>query len=985
MVLMANLLRRFPIKVALGALLFYGLTLSRGVTVGSLSLTSKIAGWDWQPMADHPLFWLLTLPLRLLPVGWMPSSLNLFYAVCGAVTLGILVRSLELLPWHRPLSSLEFWPGRLPLLLAVASCGLEFNFWQEAVAATDEMLDMLLLAASVWFLLQYRADKSKRRWLDASVIVWGLGMADNWAMLLALPLFIAGVVWLHGFCFFVRSRIEPSKMGGADWLQWIHFLRVGFLLRLAALGLVGFSVYAALPLANGLLPGSPWNLHQAWSHSLGETKDLLRGIHRQFRIPNPAMSGVVVLFYLVPLMALLVWFGNDAAETKTRRDRMISLIFRGLRAIPLLICIWLAFDPSLGPRRLLARQINVTLPLLSFDYLNALAIGFIAGDLLLMLQPRDRVRPHTHVKRRRTFKGLLVKCLQQAATPVLTALLVVVVLGLGARNLPAITLANSQPLAQFGELELASLPPGGGIVVGDFPEKLEVFQAAQAKHKDKTDWLAVDTKALPAPEYRERLKRLHVGDWLVSTDAHQLSPAEMLQLMDNLAQSNRIFYIHPSFGYFFETFYQQPVGLAYELKYLPAGAINPPPLTAETIAQNERVWDNLTPEIGLLQHVGTPKDSSPVTFIQKHLYLETVDSGQVLLLREWYSMALDDWGVQLQRNGLLPAARRRFIQALELNTNNWVARLNLYCNANLQSGTNMSLAGVGNLENTLVNPQTRMWLMSHLGPMDEPDCCYILGKIYQQAGLQKLALQQFGRAHALVPKSLTPEFALAELYARSRMSDQAMTTINHLRGEINKLPDNTSLHVQFALLEAGVWLSQTNLNCAVNVLQNAVEQHPDAAGTLLGRISQAYFTFGDFTNAGQIVTRLLEREPDNIPALLIQSGVLLQTRRAELAIPVLNHVLSLTNSPQAKLNRADAYVQTTNYAAAKSDYLELERSLPNPYWAQYGLAHLAELQKDTNQAIHYLNLCLTNTRSNTLQWRIIRERLDSLQSTKIGR
>jgi tetratricopeptide (TPR) repeat protein len=163
-----------------------------------------------------------------------------------------------------------------------------------------------------------------------------------------------------------------------------------------------------------------------------------------------------------------------------------------------------------------------------------------------------------------------------------------------------------------------------------------------------------------------------------------------------------------------------------------------------------------------------------------------------------------------------------------------------------------------------------------------------------------------------------------------------------------------------------------------------VQQHPDDAVTL-NRISAAYFTYGDFTNAGQIVTRLLEREPDNIPALLIQSGVLLQTRRADLAIPVLNHVLSLTNSPQAKLIRADAYVQIRNYAAAKSDYLDAESSLPNGFSAEYGLARIAGLQHDTNQEVHYLELCLTNTRPDPILWRKIREQLDSLQPSKSGR
>src|SRR6187399_1187516 len=96
-------IRRFPVQVALGALVLFVLTLSWGVTINSLPMTAKIAGWDWQPMTARPLFWLLTLPLRVLPTGWIPIALNLFSAVCAAAVIGILARSIELLRWRRPL------------------------------------------------------------------------------------------------------------------------------------------------------------------------------------------------------------------------------------------------------------------------------------------------------------------------------------------------------------------------------------------------------------------------------------------------------------------------------------------------------------------------------------------------------------------------------------------------------------------------------------------------------------------------------------------------------------------------------------------------------------------------------------------------------------------------------------------------------------------------------------------------------------------
>jgi tetratricopeptide (TPR) repeat protein len=935
---MANLFRRIPLPVMLGTLVLYGLTVSHGVTLNSLALTAKVAGWDWQPMSSHPLFWLLTLPLRLLPAGWLAVALNLFSALCGAVTLGILARSLELLPWFRPVTLLNGWSARLPLLLALAMCGLEFSFWQDATAATGEMLDLLLLATAVWCLLEYRADKDAR-WLNGAAIVWGVGMAENWVMLFTLPLFVAALVWLLKFRFF----------------------NLRFILSMAGLGLAGFSIYALLPMANGLWPGSPWSLHSAWAASWKETQDLLVSIYQGFFLSHRMITVAVLLFFLIPPLAFLVRFGDDDTKNKSPLDQMLVWFFRGVRTGILLFCVWLAFDAIFGPRRLLARQLNVALPLLTFDYLNALCVGFLAGNLLLIQRGEGS-------RRRRTFGRQMAQWLERAPVPLLTALLAVVVLGLGARNLPAILLVNRQPLTQFGELALDSLPPGGGIVVSDVPEILEVFQAAQARWRDKQDWLPLDTESLATPEYRARLERLRAGNWLVSTNRHDLMPGEMLQLMNRLAETNRIFYLHPSFGYFFELFYQQPAGSVFEMKRFLTNSINPPILTAETITQNEKIWDDFEPRIESLQRSAAPAESPLVKSAGKIFRLETVVPNQLGLLKEWYSLVLDGWGVDLQRNGRLPAAERRFSQAAELNTNNWVAKINLYCNTNLQAGNKMTLANAADFASQIGSVKKLELLIGRLGPLDDPGFCFLLGNVYQESGLPRQAMQQFSRAHDLVPDALAPQFALARLAARYRMPDRAMELINHLRDVAKNMPANAGMDVQLALLEAGVWLSQTNLTRAAGVLQTVVQQHPEDALTL-NRVSQAYFAFGDYTNAEQLVTRLLDREPDNVAALMIQSQILLQTTRANLAIPVLNHILSLTNLPDAKLNRAMAYIQIQDYAAARSDCLELENSLSNCYLAEYRLAQIAGLQHDTNQAVHYLQLCLTNAPPQTPLWR----------------
>ena len=770
---------RFPVQVALGALLIYGLTLCHGVSLNSLPLAAKIAGWDWIPMVGQPVLWLLTLPFRLLPGAWSPTGLNLFSALAGAATLGLLARSVELLPG---IQTLQDWRSRLPLLLAAAVCGLELSFWQDATAATGEMPALLLLAAAIWCGLEHLATK-RLRWLRAAAFFWGLGLAENWAMQITLPLFAVAMAWM------LKKKVLQPKI----------------LLTLAGCGLAGFSAYALLPLANGLQPGSPWRFAAAWGHSIRDSKNLLAGIYGQFWVMNRMTAMTVTLFFLLPGLAVLLCFKNENPKNQSKLNRAIIWIFRGVRAGLLAFCLWLAFDPTFGPRQLMAREANLPLPLLTFDYLNALGIGFLTGNLLLIFQPRDKLR------RRRNFSQNLVIRLERAALPVLTAVFVLVVLGLTARNLPAVTLSNRQPLTQFGDQLLRSLPPGGGIVVSDFPDKLAVLQASLAQHRDKSGWLPLDIAALPLPEYREHWKWLHGVSLPAATNGSALTPDDMLAVMRGLMQSNRVFYVHPSFGYFFEWFYQQPAGLVFEMQTIPADTYSAPKLTAEIIAQNEKVWDEFTPEIDALRQTGETRASSLVRTVEKKLFLERGVPNQIKLLREWYSLSLNTWGVQLQRNARLPEAQRRFEQALGLNANNWAARMNLFSNTNLQSGTAMSLSGVGTLTGQIGRLDYLKSIMSRWGPLDEPNACYLLGYGYDQSRLRRQAMQQFNRAHELAPEVLAPEFALAEIYSRCRLTNLAAATLKHLHEEIDPLPDATNGAVQLALLEAHIRSVQTNV------------------------------------------------------------------------------------------------------------------------------------------------------------------------------
>ena len=125
---------------------FIWLTLNRWVSLLNLAAVAKISGWTWQPELSNPLSFLVTYPFRWLPAAQIPLALNVFSAVCAALTLGLLARSVALLPHDRTdaqrrrersdFSFLTIGSAWLPPVLAVAVCGLQLTFWEHATNFT---------------------------------------------------------------------------------------------------------------------------------------------------------------------------------------------------------------------------------------------------------------------------------------------------------------------------------------------------------------------------------------------------------------------------------------------------------------------------------------------------------------------------------------------------------------------------------------------------------------------------------------------------------------------------------------------------------------------------------------------------------------------------------------------------------------------------------------------------------------------------------
>lgn len=930
---MLTQMRRLPLYIALAAFVLYIGTMGSGLTQNGLPLASKLAGWDGTPMIDQPVLWLLTLPLRVLPAAWMPLALKLLAAVLAAAILGLLTRTVQLLPWDHPWTTASRFACALPALTACVLCGLEFSFWHEATSNCGELLDLLLLATALWLLLEYDVRRNSR-WLDAATIVWGVGMAQNWVMLVSLPLFVAGVIWLERLRFFRRE----------------------FVLRLAALGLAGFSVYIVLPTVNGLMPHSPLTFTQAWIISLHQTKSVLLFLCEFWRLHRLLTAGVAICF-LVPTLPLLVHMRDEGTQNKSGADRFQFWIYRSLRLGLLLACVWLALDSVPGARSMVHKELGVWLPMVTYDYLNALGAAFLMGNLLLISQTvvKDEYR-----RSRSKIPW------QRVAPPIATAGLVVIAIGLSCRNAPAIVHLNFHSLELFGDVAVNSLPADRGVVLSDDPEKLMVFQAALARQQNARDWLAVDTRMLPTVQYRARLEQRQPAGWLTDKTRHELNPVEMLRLLEQVAHTNRMFYLHPSYGYFFEGFYLEPAGPIYELKLRGKEPLDIPPLPDAAIKANEQFWTGLWDK----ELAGMIPPSHRPTGLEAKLVkygLTSAPREQDRLLGEWFSISLEAWAVILQKQNHLQDAKARADQALQLNTNNTSARITLACNAALQAGARMSLADVRKVADQLGDPDRVHAFLNNGGPFDEPTLCYVLGCAFFNHGLLVQAAEQLERVRTLVPDSPAPELALAEIYNRLQMPDRSRSLISHVREEVRKAPANSSLDLDLALMESYSWLLQTNVANAREALESVVKQHPDDP-QIASRVTSAYLAFSDVTNALDLINERLAKSPDDVSSLSAKAATLLQAGRSAEAIPILDHILALTNLPAARVNRAFARLLTQDFARAKSDLNELENDGHASGMVDFGLALAAEHDLDTNSARRYLLLCLSNTPSGAPLW-----------------
>jgi hypothetical protein len=196
-------------------LLLYVVTLAPTVyNLDSAELTTAAATGGLVRATGYPLYLLVGHLWSKMPVGDAGYRLNLFSALCGALTLLLADRVLRRL-------QVSHWAAFGALgLLAVSPF-----FWGLSLVAEVYTLHSALMAAFILSLLRWSEQPTPGR-LGIAAWIAGLGLAHHLAMALLLP-----AAFVYGLASARRKALAPQALAAA-----------------VAGGLAGLSLYLYLPL-----------------------------------------------------------------------------------------------------------------------------------------------------------------------------------------------------------------------------------------------------------------------------------------------------------------------------------------------------------------------------------------------------------------------------------------------------------------------------------------------------------------------------------------------------------------------------------------------------------------------------------------------------------------------------------------------------------------------------------------------------------------
>ncbi len=915
---------------------------------------ARLAGYTFAPEFLAPVYYVVTGPLRLLPDAYIPFALNLFSAVCGALALAQLARSVALLPHDRTRIQRERVGNRtallniplawLPPVLATTICALSLSVWEHGTNGTTEMFDLLLFAYVVRSFLEYRRDENESR-LFRTAFVFGAAMTNNLAMIAFFPLFIAALVWTRKLAFF----------------------NVRFLTRMALCGLAGLAFYLVLPTISSLQGGHSLSFWQLLTNNVMAQKWLL------FLLPR----NTILLFSLtsiIPVFLLSIRWSSQFGDPSRVGVVITTAAFHLCHIVVLIACCWMMLNPDFSPR-----HVGYGLAFLPIYFLAALSIGYYSGYLLLVSQPpADRFRGPS---------GLARTAQIGAATGVAFLGLATIAVLLH-RNVPQIRLTNG-PLQSQMASHLAETLPDKGVILSDEPYRIWLIEDWLARHNRSKDYIVLCSLWMPSPDYQNYLARRY-PQWTppeTASDAERIPDTALALLVEKLGREQPVAYLHPSFGYYFEVLASQPNGLGVLLTPYDTNNLSVPPPSPEVIASNQKFWSSTTNDLAqtLRPHVPPLEPQHERLGFPENLYqrigLKPPKNKLVTMLGGFYSRSLVNWAVELQRASRYDEAVAPLQLAQDLNPQNIVADINLVFNQKYRRGESMDLELDRPMEEYFGTSRSWDQLLAINGPYDTPGLSFAQGYLFLRGNLVRQAAAAFERARQLATNDITSRLWLGQLNLNRNFPDRTLEMITEIRQIARRVPGlSTNLNDLFTL-EAAAYLTKNKDAVAHEIITTNLARFPNDFN-VLASACKAYADNRRYTNALELTDRMLKIQPDNVACWINRGCFLVEFPNYPEAIESFTRAINLeTNNYRAILYRGIAYLRSEQLDKAREDYETVQRQFPKEPTIDFGLAEIAYQRKDTNTAILHYQSYLDNAPAGTAEAKLVTERLAELKGT----
>jgi tetratricopeptide (TPR) repeat protein len=360
---------------------------------------------------------------------------------------------------------------------------------------------------------------------------------------------------------------------------------------------------------------------------------------------------------------------------------------------------------------------------------------------------------------------------------------------------------------------------------------------------------------------------------------------------------------------------------------------------------------------------------------------------------------LDYWGVELQRANHLPEAHGAFTEAVRLNPDNYIAKINLRYNEALQKGNHQPIDSLELFDKALMKYGGLVGVLKLNGPVDEPDASLQVGELMAETGNLRQSAALFERRLELLPNDPDALLDMAKTYADRGKVEKVIELVDKLRSS-PKIKEWELVRVQ-----AMAYVAVGSNSVAETMLKRAIKEDPTDSvrvGTMadvdtrFGRtaarqnklkVAKAYFDEA-LTNYDQQI-ELMSAERHNpvrdasfVPVLLKKAEMEVMVKALNPANETLSEIIRMQpENTTALLNRAGVEAQLNNIDGAKADLKAMSKLMPKQqYLVEYHMADIAALEHNSAEEIRCLRDYLRSAPEETSEFANVAKRLQKLEN-----